>query len=82
MAHPLFSHRIERLLGDAIERLSDQYPSLPIGVVSRCVEAARAAVPSGPASLIDVVAAIESAARDDLRRISAAIPALAREVAL
>jgi hypothetical protein len=63
------------MLCDAIERLSLEFPVVPIGVISRCVEAARVAVPQWPAPLVEVVDAVERLAREDLRRIAEAVRA-------
>lgn len=74
MSHPLLHHRLERLLIETIDRLCDEFPNLPLGIVSRCVEAARVtAPPAVPQDLTESVARIEMLAREDLRTIDGAL---------
>lgn len=69
-----FSHRLDRLLVETVERLGDEFPELPIAVISRCVQAVRAIVqPCAPSDVPALAARVEQTARDDLRRIAVAL---------
>jgi hypothetical protein len=62
------------MLVEATERLSFEFPTLPLGVVARCVQAARVTTRDlRPADLATAVEAVERIARDDLGRIAEAI---------
>jgi hypothetical protein len=78
VAEPFLLRRIDVLLVDLVQELDLEYPELPYGLVARCVEVAGRQVsrqPSPSDDLTGIVAAVAAAAREDLNRICASVPA-------
>lgn len=72
LAETFTMRRVDVLLVDVVQRLGVDYPELPYGVISGCVEAVHHTRVPGPRD--DVVAAvqqIEVAARADIDRLIA-----------
>jgi hypothetical protein len=73
--------RVDVLLLDLVEQLAADYPEVPIGVISRCVDAARGAVDPLQRDAVASVAKLEKVVRDDLDRIVASLGDVTRRPA-
>lgn len=75
MAASFAISRLDLLLIDVVQRLGDEYPGVPYGVVARCVEAARHLRVPDVEDVATLVGRIEASARADVEQMLTSLAA-------